>query len=72
LGVIFTDEGLQALLSSSAASHPTYGGAEQQQQQQEVIYLPAVLQQYVPHEALYKVGAGDMTRLEQLASPCCC
>jgi hypothetical protein len=34
-------------------------GQQQQQQQQQCggcVCLPAVLQQYVPHQALYKVG----------------
>lgn len=71
LGVIFTDEGVQALLSGGTALQPTHAGVElqQQQQQQQVISLPAVLQQYVSHEVLYKVGAGDMT---SLAAACIC
>lgn len=45
LGVIFKQEGLAALLTG-----------QQQQQPGGCVCLPAVLQQYVPHQALYKVG----------------
>jgi hypothetical protein len=47
IGVIFTNEALRTLV-------------EQQQQPQQIpIALPAVLQQYVPHEALYKVSCNN-------------
>lgn len=45
LGVIFSQEDLAALLTG-----------QQQQQPGCYVCLPAVLQQYVPHQALYKVG----------------
>lgn len=71
LGAIWTEAGLQALLSAGATSthqRPVLQSQTQQQQQQQEqqqppqkqeqpqLQLPVVLQQYVPHEALYKVG----------------
>jgi hypothetical protein len=51
LGVIFNQEGLAALLTG-----------QQQQQPGGCVYLPAVLQQYVPHQALYKVRSLERGR----------
>jgi hypothetical protein len=47
LGALFSDQGLQSLIDSQ----------HQEQQELTPISLPAMLQQYVPHKALYKVSS---------------